>query len=202
MNLYERLGILKDATAEQVKTAYRKLAQRHHPDKGGDMHIFQGVQEAYDTLSDSDKRAEYDATGTVGPNKPPLRDQAIVEFGGLINAFLNSEQFDFDHANLIVNMREAINSKLSHLITQREQVEAKIARSENAKARLSIKDGQNFIAQILDNMIQGNNQVVRQIKSAEAVQSEMLLILDDFEYRVDERSMPSYPTWATFTAQG
>ncbi len=60
MNYYETLGITKNATPEEIKRAYRKLASQHHPDKGGDTAMFQKVEEAYRVLSDPQKRAEYD----------------------------------------------------------------------------------------------------------------------------------------------
>jgi curved DNA-binding protein len=57
---YQTLGISKSATQEEIKKAYRKLASQHHPDKGGDTATFQKIQTAYATLSDDQKRAEYD----------------------------------------------------------------------------------------------------------------------------------------------
>lgn len=56
---YDILGISKSATDEEIKTAYRKLAKTHHPDKGGDKNKFQEIQTAYETLSDSNKRNNY-----------------------------------------------------------------------------------------------------------------------------------------------
>lgn len=60
MDHYATLGISKDATPDQIKKAYRKLASQHHPDKGGDKETFQKVQQAYDVLSDPQKRHHYD----------------------------------------------------------------------------------------------------------------------------------------------
>lgn len=57
---YQTLGISKSATQDEIKKAYRKLASQHHPDKGGDTATFQKIQTAYDTLSNPDKKAEYD----------------------------------------------------------------------------------------------------------------------------------------------
>lgn len=49
MSLYENLGVPPNATPDQIKKAYRTLAQKHHPDKdGGDADAFQKVQSAYD----------------------------------------------------------------------------------------------------------------------------------------------------------
>jgi len=60
MNHYETLGVGKNASPEEIKLAYRRLASKSHPDKGGDTATFQGIQHAYETLSDPYKRAEYD----------------------------------------------------------------------------------------------------------------------------------------------
>jgi len=60
MDHYQTLGVAKTATTDEIKKAYRKLASKHHPDKGGDTAKFQEIQTAYDTLSDEAKRQEYD----------------------------------------------------------------------------------------------------------------------------------------------
>jgi DnaJ-class molecular chaperone len=60
MDHYATLGVSKNATPDEIKKAYRKLASQHHPDKGGDKAKFQDIQEAYSILSDTDKKAQYD----------------------------------------------------------------------------------------------------------------------------------------------
>lgn len=57
---YATLGVAKIASEDEIKRAYRKLASQHHPDRGGDTARFQEIQEAYATLSDAQRRAEYD----------------------------------------------------------------------------------------------------------------------------------------------
>ncbi len=59
-NYYDVLGVKRDATDDQIKKAFRKLAARYHPDAGGDEQKFKEVSEAYTTLSDPQKRKEYD----------------------------------------------------------------------------------------------------------------------------------------------
>jgi curved DNA-binding protein len=59
-NAYDTLGVPKGASDEEIKRAYRKLAAKHHPDRGGDTAKFQEIQSAYETLSDPQKRAQHD----------------------------------------------------------------------------------------------------------------------------------------------
>ena len=59
-NHYQTLGVDRNATPDEIKRAYRKLASQHHPDKGGDKVKFQEIQSAYSILGDDQKRAEYD----------------------------------------------------------------------------------------------------------------------------------------------
>jgi len=66
---YKILGVEKTASADEIKKAYYKLAHEHHPDKkGGDEAKFKEVNEAYQTLSDKDKKAQYDRFGTTFNN--------------------------------------------------------------------------------------------------------------------------------------
>jgi molecular chaperone DnaJ len=78
---YEVLGLKKSATGDEIKKAYRKLAKEHHPDKGGSEDKFKEISEAYDTLSDSDKKANYDR---FGHSKGGQQDNP---FGGFRNPF-------------------------------------------------------------------------------------------------------------------
>jgi len=62
---YKILGVSKQATSPEIKKAYYKLAHKHHPDKGGDEKKFKEINEAYQTLSNNEKRAQYDKFGRV-----------------------------------------------------------------------------------------------------------------------------------------
>lgn len=69
-DLYEVLGIARTASEDEIKKAYRKLARQYHPDHNkepGAQERFVEIQEAYDTLSDPEKRKMYDRFGHAGP---------------------------------------------------------------------------------------------------------------------------------------
>lgn len=63
---YEVLGVDKTASADELKKAFRRAAIEHHPDKGGDETKFKEVNEAYEVLSNSEKRQRYDQFGHAG----------------------------------------------------------------------------------------------------------------------------------------
>lgn len=62
---YQILGVKRDASPEEIKKAYHRLAHKYHPDKGGDEKKFKEINEAYQVLSDKEKRAQYDRFGRV-----------------------------------------------------------------------------------------------------------------------------------------
>jgi molecular chaperone DnaJ len=71
-DFYDTLGVSRTASADEIKKAFRKQARKHHPDAGGTEERFKELNEAYEVLSDPEKRAQYDQYGQYfGGNMPP-----------------------------------------------------------------------------------------------------------------------------------
>jgi len=89
---YDVLGVSEQATQEEIKKAYRKLAVEHHPDKGGDENRFKEIANAYGVLGDEGKRKQYDQqknnpfAGFNGGGGGPSMDDLFAQFfGGMGN---------------------------------------------------------------------------------------------------------------------
>ena len=98
---YKILGVNKDASEEEIKKAFRKLAHAHHPDKsGGDEAKFKEASEAYSVLSDKKKRAQYDSSGSAGPGAGGFQGGAGFDPSGFGFDFSGFGNAGFDTGDL------------------------------------------------------------------------------------------------------
>ncbi len=128
MDYYQILGIKEDASQDDIKKAYKKLAMKNHPDRGGDTKKFQEMSQAYDTLSDPQKRQQYDAqrngfnpfagASHFGPGFHNMNDIFGATFGfGPNGPFGN---FGHGRRNRDLGIRVSISLKQSYTGTQIE----------------------------------------------------------------------------------
>lgn len=99
MDYYKTLGVEKGASESEIKKAYRKLAQKHHPDTGkGDEKKFKEATEAYEVLSDKQKRGQYDQFGSAGSGPGGAGfggfdfKNVNVDFGDIFDTFFGGGQ--------------------------------------------------------------------------------------------------------------
>jgi molecular chaperone DnaJ len=92
---YDVLGVKKDASADELKKAFRRAAVEHHPDRGGDETKFKEINEAYEVLKDNDKRKRYDQFGHAG-----VGGASGNPFGGGFGGQAQNVNFDFGDLGL------------------------------------------------------------------------------------------------------
>ena len=109
---YDTLEVPPTASANDIKKAYRKLAMKHHPDKGGDPDKFKEISSAFDVLSDPEKRNVYDQYGPDGPS--------MQGAGGFDPMDIFKNFFGADHH------QQHFSSHFNHMKPERKQVELRV----------------------------------------------------------------------------
>lgn len=115
---YQTLGIQKNATDDDIKKAYRKLAMKHHPDRGGNADEFKKIEEAHRILSDPQRRAEYDNPQPQGfggfggfgggGGFPPGFEDIFAQFN------INGSPFGFANSRRVMKNRDmSVEAKIT-----------------------------------------------------------------------------------------
>lgn len=195
-NLYDTLGVDKDAEPDAIKKAYRKLAKSHHPDAGGDPAQFHALAKAYDVLSDDDKRKRYDETGRVDDRVGSLDERALSIIGGLVDelaAKLISED-GLEHLDLVAEMRNNVAKQILQTKENRKEAERFERKATKLRKRFKAKKGPDYIGLMLDNNIDKCREAIHAAAGHIELLERAKAILDDAEFAVEPRPAPTNMT--------
>lgn len=191
--LYEVLGLTETATPDQIKKAYRKLAQKHHPDKDGgdgDGTEFKLVKEAYEVLSDPERRARYDRDGTYRHDGRQTEEERINAFAmnalaSLLHRLIEGTEW-VEHTDILELIRSEVRKMTENDKADLAGYQKSKAKHERAMGRIKAKEGDNLAAFAIQRVI---NEIDSKIKNEEEnikIGEHLMGILDNHEYEVTE----------------
>lgn len=200
MDLYEILGIAKNATIEEIKKAYRKLSQECHPDKPTGSHDkFVAIVQAYEVLKNPQQREHYDNTGTFGGKEAASPETIAINM--LQNALKSI--IDYYGARLkYVDVIDEVNSKLDEGIANSkdkiQQAEARLVDLNDLRARTSHTDEIDLIGGLIDNNIKSaQGEITFMEKNIQGLKKAKE-ILKTQGFRFDEKPPEEKPILGNF----
>ena len=113
-NLYKELGLKENATQSEIKSSYRRLVKKHHPDAGGEKDRFLAIQDAWETLNDPFKKEQYDKNLFSLQQSSNFRDQNWED--NVNTKKYSSKVKDNEVKNWIKNIYNPINRFISQII--------------------------------------------------------------------------------------
>ena len=154
-NYYDMLGVAENASNDQIKKAFKNIAKKEHPDRGGNERIFKEANEAYDTLKDTKKRHEYDTVRKYG--------QSMGGQGG--NFHFTSEDFFGD--NIFENFFSGFGGpNVRTRFRQRQRTN----KSVNVRMAISIKEAMNSMEKTINYRLPSGKEEYATVKIPAGVQ--------------------------------
>jgi curved DNA-binding protein CbpA len=188
MDLYETLGVKKDATKAQIKKAYRKKANVHHPDKGGDQEEFKALVVAYNILYDDDKRKRYDEGETAESiTKTALsEDQQILAL--VLSLFVQVVALtDVKVTNIPHVMRLNIDKSIQEFSNMINNQQAHINKFKAVIHRIKSKSQENVFVAAATQQINNSEREIAKIKDQQKIGVGAKKFLEAYSYEVDQQ---------------
>ena len=173
---YSNLGVGKDASADDIKRAFRKKASENHPDKaGGDKEQFQVVAAAYAVLGDAERRKRYDDTGE-SDEPPSVAQRAETMLRMVFNELLQQD------GDCVAGVRSHMALVAAKFKSDRAECAARSRRLEKKRTRIKVKGGaRNLAHEIIDQALGELKDKMRQADEMLDVHRAAMEILAVYE---------------------
>lgn len=193
-DLYQTLGVKREASAQQIKDAYRDKAKATHPDAGGDGGEFAAVSTAYEVLSDGYKRAKYDKTGDASDTSQGRPFSIAVEIYIAVAVA--------DPPNIWKAISQVVGEKRAAMVQQQDKCDDAIKGVRKMLKRITGKPENDFIGYELLSRIKAMELGIAHAEAEvlELDKAEALLKGYVFEQR-EERAAPMFEGFVSFDGQ-
>lgn len=157
-NYHRILGVSEDATPEEIKKAYKRLAAKHHPDKGGDTEEFERIKDAYDHLAG--KKTELS----------PVDDYLMSLF----------DKFCEVPGDIVKTINRHLNKENDEAVAFIESSRIKLKKLNKRLNRVKAKKGTNLYKLVIENRINLLNHSIQTAEAQLKVVRETLTALDNY----------------------
>ncbi len=174
IDYYDILNVAKNASLDDIKKAYRKLSKGCHPDiEGGDREEFEALKKAYDTLSDSNKRNDYDQYGPEYEKIPQIINCAI----NLFKDAMKRNPF-----NITESISAVYRSTLSRVESEINKSQQSLNKYEKLVKRIKSAPKNDFITSMLNEEMRQYQAVIKQAETAKKDISEAYEMLKEYDF--------------------
>ena len=180
--LYQLLELEPNATKAEIKKAYMRLANIHHPDKGGDVEQFKLILGAYDTLYNEAERVYYDQNGTT---KAENSDRSIIceRLSGLLLDIIDAQPV----GDYMILMKNQVSIKINEFGNVILKAIKLIDKREKTLDKIIKKDGtDNMFKAAINADIKGLKQSIKVSEEHIRLLELMLLEIDHYQYVSDD----------------
>jgi DnaJ-class molecular chaperone len=190
VNHYDTLGVPKDADSETIKRAYKKKAQKAHPDRGGTQDEFRAVAKAYGILSSPERRRRYDQTGEDGQ----IDEHAAMmnQIAGLVLQIIEQAN-DIATTDVLKVARQHIEGEIGRIGDERMRMGKKQLKLQRAAKRLKRKSAGESVLEAMVGAEAARLTTNMEIAKGRVAQLQrMQRLLDDYKYEVDPPSRAQF----------
>jgi curved DNA-binding protein CbpA len=185
MDLYETLGVGRDADAAEIRTAYRRKAKTAHPDAGGSAEDFQSVALAHRILSDGDKRAKYDKTGDAEDAPDQMGTATMNLVSQIVEAMLGDPNAIY--TDLVKEAKNTCGRMTAEAQSQRKRAEADLKKAKDVRARFATKGGPDIIGAMIDKRVQGIEAAILNLDMQCEIVKRAIAVFDDATFKFDAK---------------
>jgi DnaJ-class molecular chaperone len=184
-DLYETLGVDKNAEPGEIRKAYKKKAQQNHPDReGGDVDEFKQIAHAYSVLIDPDRRSRYDETGCDDNASAKAAEDVLM------SCFSSAIDEDVE-GDIVEAIKHHMNRRLREFTSNKEKFERKLAKLEKNQGRVASK-GKNLYELVISQKIAGINSSIQTESDKIALVTEALTLLEAYTDNAPKMPDDSY----------
>lgn len=191
MDYYEILGVSRNATADEIKVAFRNLRSRWHPDKdGGDDEKMQAINVAYDTLYDADLRAKYDRELNLGSAED--RRQACDQISAVFGLWIDNPHADLNDP--VEFLHNSVHETLERIHKDIRKQRDRISRYNRLMTRVKYSgpEGDNIFQGTIGGALEDAQEALTALETQLRIVGIVKKLLTEYEHVPGARSaMPS-----------